>query len=147
MKELKCPQCGNVFSVDEADYAFILNQVKTHEFEAELKARLSEIQQQSKAQQETETLKITQSYQGKLNEKEVELSKKESTIAQLQAQINSFNQAKTLELEAERLKQQQEIARLKALIDQNNTKIQVAILEEQNKAKDNSTLANNCYSN
>ena len=50
MKELKCPQCGNVFSVDEADYAFILNQVKTHEFEAELKARLSEIQQQSKAQ-------------------------------------------------------------------------------------------------
>lgn len=136
MKELKCPQCGNVFSVDEADYAFILNQVKTREFEAELKARLSEIQQQNKAQQETETLKITQSYQGKLNEKEVELSKKESTIAQLQAQINAFNQAKTLELEAERLKQQQEIARLKALIDQNNAKIQVAILEEQNKAKD-----------
>ena len=136
MKELKCPQCGNVFSVDEADYAFILNQVKTREFEAELKARLSEIQQQNKAQQETETLKITQSYQGKLNEKEVELSKKESTIAQLQAQINSFNQAKTLELEAERLKQQQEIARLKALIDQNDAKIQVAILEEQNKAKD-----------
>ena len=100
MKELKCPQCGNVFSVDEADYAFILNQVKTHEFEAELKARLSEIQQQNKAQQETETLKITQSYQGKLNEKEVELSKKESTIAQLQAQINAFNQAKTLALEA-----------------------------------------------
>lgn len=136
MKELKCPQCGNVFSVDEADYAFILNQVKTREFEAELKTRLSEIQQQNKAQQETETLKITQSYQGKLNEKEVELSKKESTIAQLQAQINAFNQAKTLELEAERLKQQQEIARLKALIDQNNAKIQVAILEEQNKAKD-----------
>ena len=136
MKELKCPQCGNVFSVDEADYAFILNQVKTREFEAELKARLSEIQQQNKAQQETETLKITQSYQGKLNEKEVELSKKDSTIAQLQAQINAFNQAKTLELEAERLKQQQEIARLKALIDQNNAKIQVAILEEQNKAKD-----------
>lgn len=136
MKELKCPQCGNVFSVDEADYAFILNQVKTREFEAELKARLSEIQQQNKAQQETETLKITQSYQGKLNEKEVELSKKESTIAQLQAQINAFNQAKTLELEAERLKQQQEIARLKALIDQNDAKIQVAILEEQNKAKD-----------
>ena len=30
MKELKCPQCGNVFAVDEADYASILNQVKNN---------------------------------------------------------------------------------------------------------------------
>ena len=29
MKELKCPKCGNVFKVDEADYAFIVSQVKT----------------------------------------------------------------------------------------------------------------------
>ena len=26
MKELKCPKCGNAFTVDEADYAFILQQ-------------------------------------------------------------------------------------------------------------------------
>ena len=29
MKELKCPKCGNVFTVDEPDYAAILQQVKT----------------------------------------------------------------------------------------------------------------------
>lgn len=29
MKELKCPHCGSVFAVDEADYASIVNQVKT----------------------------------------------------------------------------------------------------------------------
>lgn len=28
MKELKCPKCGSVFTVDEADYALILQQVK-----------------------------------------------------------------------------------------------------------------------
>jgi uncharacterized C2H2 Zn-finger protein len=28
MKELKCPKCGNVFTVDESDYADIVNQVK-----------------------------------------------------------------------------------------------------------------------
>ena len=32
MKELKCPQCGSVFSVDEADYASIVSQVKNAEF-------------------------------------------------------------------------------------------------------------------
>ena len=29
MKELKCPKCGNVFQVDEVDYASIVSQVKT----------------------------------------------------------------------------------------------------------------------
>lgn len=28
MKELKCPKCGSVFTVDGADYALILQQVK-----------------------------------------------------------------------------------------------------------------------
>ena len=29
MKELKCPNCGKVFSVDESEYATIVNQVRT----------------------------------------------------------------------------------------------------------------------
>jgi len=43
MKELKCPQCGNVFKVDEADYASIVSQVKNSEFEAEVCKRLDEL--------------------------------------------------------------------------------------------------------
>ena len=39
MKELKCPKCGSVFSVDEADYALIMNQVKNAEFQAEIERR------------------------------------------------------------------------------------------------------------
>ena len=46
MKELKCPQCGNVFKVDEADYASIVSQVKTQEFDAEVQSRIEEIQKQ-----------------------------------------------------------------------------------------------------
>ena len=49
MKELKCPQCGSVFSVDEADYASIVSQVKTQEFDAEIKVRLAEIQKQNES--------------------------------------------------------------------------------------------------
>ena len=39
-KELKCPKCGSVFSVDEADYASIVSQVKNAEFEEELHKRI-----------------------------------------------------------------------------------------------------------
>ena len=42
MKELKCPKCGNVFFVDEADYASIVSQVKDAEFHEEVGRRLSE---------------------------------------------------------------------------------------------------------
>ena len=54
MKELKCPKCGNIFTVDEADYAQLLNQVKNSEFEAELTRRLHELEQTQKARLEAE---------------------------------------------------------------------------------------------
>ena len=44
MKELKCPKCGSVFTVDEADYASILQQVKNQEFEAELNPAIEQHQ-------------------------------------------------------------------------------------------------------
>ena len=136
MKELKCPQCGSVFSVDEADYASIVSQVKTQEFDAEIKARLSEIQKQSEVKQEAESLKLTHNFQDKLNAKDLELSQKENEIVKLKAQLDSFNQTKQLEINAERLKANEEIAKLKSVIEQNENKVRVAILEEQNKAKD-----------
>lgn len=136
MKELKCPNCGSVFSVDEADYASIVSQVKTQEFDAEVESRLKEIMKQNKIQQEADSMKISQKYQEQLNSKEIELSKKENEIVKLQARLDSFNQAKQLELETERAKTNEEIVRLKSLIKQNESNIQVAILEERNKVKD-----------
>lgn len=136
MKELKCPNCGSVFSVDEADYASIVNQVKTLEFDAEVESRLKEIMKQNKIQQEADSIKINQKYQEQLNSKEIELSKKENEIVKLQARLDSFNQAKQLELETERAKTNEEIVRLKSIIKQNESNIQVAILEERNKVKD-----------
>lgn len=136
MKELKCPQCGSVFSVDEADYASIVSQVKTQEFEAEVKARLSEIRRQSEAEQEAASLRMSQEYEGKLNAKELELSRKENEIVKLQSQLSGYDEAKKLEMEAERFKTKEEIARLKAVIEQNENKVRVAVLEEQSRAKD-----------
>ncbi len=136
MKELKCPQCGSQFSVDEADYALILNQVRNQEFEAELRVRLADLQKQNDIKQEAEAIKASQAFQSKLNDKELELSRKESEIKQLKSQLDSFNQTKQLEIAAERTKANEEILKLQAQIQQNESNIRVAILEEQNKAKD-----------
>lgn len=136
MKELKCPNCGSVFSVDEADYASIVSQVKTQEFDAEIEARLKEIMKQNKLQQEADSMKISQKYQEQLNSKEIELSQKENEIVKLQARLDGFDQAKQLEMETERAKNKEEIARLKSIIEQNKSNLQVAVLEERNKVQD-----------
>ena len=36
MNELKCPNCGTVFQIDEVDYMSIVKQVKDKEFEKEI---------------------------------------------------------------------------------------------------------------
>ncbi|MBO5729327.1 MAG: DUF2130 domain-containing protein, partial [Paludibacteraceae bacterium] len=106
------------------------------EFEAELRLRLAELQKQSEIKQEAEAIKASQSFQAKLNDKELELSRKESEIQQLKSQLDSFNQAKQLELVAERNKANEKILQLQAEIKQNESNIRVAVLEEQTRAKD-----------
>ena len=40
MNELKCPNCGTVFQIDEVDYMSIVKQVKDKEFEKNAKESL-----------------------------------------------------------------------------------------------------------
>ncbi len=41
MSEIKCPHCGEAFTVDESGYAAILSQVRDQEFQREVDARVS----------------------------------------------------------------------------------------------------------
>ena len=81
MKELTCPKCGSIFTVDEADYASIVNQVKNAEFKEEVEHRLSELHQQAIAEQKAEVLKAEQKLQNELSSQKLQLSKKEAEIA------------------------------------------------------------------
>lgn len=83
MNELKCPKCGSVFQVDEADYASIVSQVKNAEFEAELERRIAELSERHKAEQELATAKTEKSYQSMLSKKDLELRTKDAEIERL----------------------------------------------------------------
>ena len=39
MNEIKCPNCGKVFQIDESNYESIVKQIRDHEFEKEITAR------------------------------------------------------------------------------------------------------------
>jgi hypothetical protein len=107
MKELKCPKCGSVFTVDESDYADIVSQVKNAEFQAELDRRLKEYEKRQTVQQQADELKAEQRLQAKQLEFTQQLAAKDTEIAQL-----------------------------KAGLAEGEARVRVAVLEEQNKSKD-----------
>jgi len=84
MNELKCPNCGKVFQVDEADYASILNQVKNDAFETELKHRVEELTSRMETEERLKASKAEKDFQAKLNAKDLELKGKEAEISRLQ---------------------------------------------------------------
>lgn len=157
MKELKCPKCGNVFKVDEADYASILNQVKTKEIEAEVKRRMTETEERNKAELALVTTKTEQTFRNKLSQKEQELIQKaaeierlkgekdselsrqkaemSAEIANLKAKLEGIESLKASELMAALSEKDKTIRELKSEISQNGDKLQLALMEERNKAQ------------
>ena len=137
MKELTCPKCGSIFTVDEADYASIINQVKNAEFKEEVEHRLSELHQQAIAEQKAEVLKAEQKLQNELSSQKLQLSKKEAEIATLNEKLNGIAQSTQLEYKVELEQKEREILELKSQIERNDDKLKIAISEEQGKAQQN----------
>lgn len=134
MKELKCPKCGNVFQVDEADYASIVSQVKNAEFDAELNRRLAELSKNQKAEQDLVTARTEQQYQSALNRKDLDIKEKESIIAQLRNELHVVEEKKTAEIKLAIADKEKEIAALHSSIRDDENKMQIAVMNEQRKA-------------
>ena len=83
MSEIRCPKCGQVFTVNEDDYAAILNQVRTHEFEQEVKSRVAAAKE---ADSKDAELKLNKA-----------VSEKDNQIAALTEQINNIKTAAALD--------------------------------------------------
>ena len=111
MKEIKCPNCGTVITVDDADFAAILNQVRTEEFDAEVNRRIEEAKRLLKAEEARKAaLEAAEAAKAaaKLDARHKEdLSRKDLEIERLRQQIAGWEQGKKLELEAIRLRAEQ----------------------------------------
>ena len=75
MAELKCPNCGKTFKVDDKSYADIVSQIRNKEFEDELHARLKEIQKQADASKDLALAKQEAAQTKKMADLEAKLAK------------------------------------------------------------------------
>ena len=125
MMEIKCPKCGTMFTVDKADYADIVSQVKNQEFAAEVAKREQELRAQYATREQLAKQQAEMQLQQSLAAKASEIEKQNSEINVLKAQLASIAQTKEAEKQAALLAEKQclqesllnkdaEIARLKA---------------------------------
>ena len=89
MREIKCPNCGQVFQVDETGYAQIVQQIRDKEFEKELERREEELEE--KKEGDLKMLRMEQ--EQKLKDTVSELKEE---ISRLNAQIEKNDTEKEL---------------------------------------------------
>ena len=137
MKELICPNCHKAFTVDEADYASIVNQVKNAEFNAEVDRRIAELHDRHKAEEQLAAAKAEKAYQTELSKKDIALTQKDAEIAKLKSELGSVEEKKSTELTLVLADKDKEIAKLQSAISESDSKMKIAVMEEQRKAQVN----------
>jgi hypothetical protein len=96
MQEIRCPNCGTVFQVDESGYAQIVQQVRDQEFEKELKRRENEIAQKQKSDLDLAKMKQEKEFSAEISKKESELADRDREIERLKAQLEMADTEKKL---------------------------------------------------
>lgn len=73
MNEIKCPNCGTVFQIDESDYESIVKQIRDKEFDKELKLRDEQHKLDKDSSIKVVEANLKKELTEKLNEKDLEI--------------------------------------------------------------------------
>ena len=110
MKEIKCPNCGEVFQVDESGYAAIVQQVRDSEFDKELSRRAKELEQKQESDLRLIRMEKEKEQADVLSEKERELADKDKEIAELKAKISASETEKKLAVTEAKQEKEKELS-------------------------------------
>ena len=116
MAELKCPHCGQMFTVDDTEYASIIKQVHDAELERELNERTGQLRKH-------------------MDEKHsLELQAKEMQIREENRDEKDKHARELEKLKEELRRAEEKNARLSAQVDASADKQRIAVMEAVQKA-------------
>ena len=115
MYEIKCPKCGEVFQVEKAAYAEIVEQVRNEQFNADLEERVRSVRETMEANQKTALSEAQLEYNRKVEEKERE-------IFRLKEQAKTAEQKQELAVKEAEHKKDAEIGELRLEMEKEKNK-------------------------
>lgn len=110
MQEIKCPNCGEVFAVDESGYAQIVKQVRDREFDAELKRREKDFEQLKEKDLELAKMQQKEAFEQALSSRTAELSERDREIERLRAILGGSETEKKLAISEAVQKKEKELS-------------------------------------
>ncbi len=135
MAKIKCPKCGEVFSVDEKEYADILMQIKNEEFNKELEARERLLREQSKNNESLIKEQLHNQHIQELNNAEKKYNELKNEKEQLELNYNhnleSIKQQLALDNQKENAKLESEISKLKIELQEAQSKLTIEKNDKQ----------------
>ena len=104
MAELKCPHCGQAFTVDDTELSSIVQQIRDKEFEKDLGKRISELKEhmlnthrlELEAKENEIKLMSQKEYDKEIQKLKSQLEKATDRAVQLQAQLDGSEDKKTI---------------------------------------------------
>lgn len=104
MAELKCPHCGQAFTVDDTELSSIVQQIRDKEFEKDIKNRISELKEhmlmthrlEMEAKENEIKLISQKEYDKEIQKLKSQLDKATEKSAKLQAQLDSSEDKKII---------------------------------------------------
>lgn len=104
MAELKCPHCGQAFTVDDTELSSIVQQIRDREFEKDLENRVSELKEhmvkthkiEMEAKESEIKLKSQEAHEKEIQKLKSQLEKATDKAAKLQAQLDSSEDKKKI---------------------------------------------------
>lgn len=129
MQEIKCPNCGKLFQVDETEYAQIARQIRDEEFHRELERRAQEFAEKKESDLKLARMKQEKEFGEAISAKDYKLAEKDKEIEQLKMKISGSETERELavtravqEKEKELSEKQTEITELKSRISNEETR-------------------------
>ena len=104
MAELKCPHCGQAFTVDDTELSSIVQQIRDKEFEKDIEKRISELKEhmmmthrlEMEAKENEIKLMSQKEYDKEIQKLKSQIEKATDRAVQLQAQLDSSEDKKTI---------------------------------------------------
>jgi hypothetical protein len=127
VNEIKCPHCNTVFTVDQAEYAGLIDQVRTREFEAELSKRLHLEQQNLEKDIELAKKEVAAQNAKAIADKELEIQKLKSDLQNSSNEIELAKKSVAEKQAADLAAKTLEIQELRASITQSATEKELAV--------------------
>ena len=104
MAELKCPHCGQAFTVDDTEVSSIIQQIRDKEFQKDLTSRVSELEEHMREKHELELeakeneikSQDREAYEKEIKKLQDRLKKEETKVVSLQNDLNNSEDKKKI---------------------------------------------------